>query len=145
MPATTKYQKTQIMTASPMELILMLYDECIASLERAERAFDEIEGPDRIQHVNNAVLHAEDIITELSISLDLEKGGAVAENLQRLYEFMTYHLSQANVKQQRQPITDVKKMLTDLREAWQKVAAQEPARAGEGVERTATGGISISG
>ena len=122
-----KYQETQVMTASPMQLVIMMYDECVQSLERAENAFNT-EGPDRIQHVNNHILHAEDVITELAVSLDMEKGGEIAKNLHRLYDFMIFHLSEANVKQKIEPIREVKKMMHELREAWSKVAEQEPQR-----------------
>jgi flagellar protein FliS len=122
-----KYQETQVMTASPMQLVLMMYDECLQTLERAENAF-AIEGPERIQNINNLILHAEDIITELAVSLDMEKGGEIAKNLHRLYDFMIFHLSQANVKHVVQPVREVRKMMLELREAWGKVADQEPQR-----------------
>ncbi len=122
-----KYHETQVMTASPMQLIVMMYDECIQTLDRAEAAFG-MEEPDRIQNINNNILHAEDIITELAVSLDMEKGGEIAKNLHRLYDFMIFHLSQANIKHELQPIREVRKMMGELREAWGKVADQEPQR-----------------
>lgn len=122
-----KYQETQVMTASPMQLVLMMYDECIQTLERAEAAF-AIEGPDRIPNINNHILHAEDIITELAVSLDMEKGGEIAKNLHRLYDFMIFYLSQANVKHLLTPVQEVRKMMLELREAWGKVSDQEPQR-----------------
>ena len=127
MSTAKRYQETHVMTASPMQLILMLYDECIQSLDRAEKAMN-IQEPNRIEQINNQLLHAEDIITELSVSLDMEKGGEIANNLHRLYDFMLYHLSQANLKKQLKPIVEVRKMMVDLREAWQKVAEQEPGQ-----------------
>lgn len=127
MSTAKRYQETHVMTASPMQLILMLYDECVQSLDRAEKALD-IQGPDRIEMINKHLLHAEDIITELSVSLDMEKGGAIANNLHKLYDFMLFHLSQANLKKELKPIIEVRKMMIDLREAWQKVADQEPGQ-----------------
>lgn len=124
MPSTNKYLETQVMTASPMQLILMLYDECIQSLEQAENAFGLPE-EERIETVNNHILHAEDIITELAVSLDMEQGGEIAQNLQRLYDFMLDHLSDANVKKEVRNVVEVKNMMVELRESWQKVSEQE--------------------
>lgn len=124
MAGINQYQAMSVNTASPMELVIMVYDECIRSLERAEAAFD-IEGPDRIEKIGNNLLHAQDAITELSLSLDMEQGGEIAENLSRLYDFMSHHLSQANVKKQVEPIHEVKELLLELREAWVQVAEQE--------------------
>ena len=78
MATAKKYRQTQVMTASPMELVMMLYDECIRALDNAEKAF-EIAEPDNIQEVNNNILHAQDIITELTVSLDMEKGGEIVK------------------------------------------------------------------
>jgi flagellar protein FliS len=127
MQTVRKYQEINVNTASPMELIIMLYDECIRSLEKAEKAF-EIEGPERIETINNNLLHAQDIITELAVSLDMEKGGVIAQNLQKLYDFMVNHLSHANINKIVKPVTDVKTMMNDLREAWKEVAAKEDPR-----------------
>lgn len=125
MPAANKYLETQIMTASPMQLIIMLYDECIQSLEKAEKAFSLPE-EDKIESINNNILHAEDIITELAVSLDMEKGGEIAHNLHRLYDFMLEHLSDANVNKKSDNVTEIRKMMQELRDSWGKVAEQEP-------------------
>ena len=123
--AAEHYRNTQVMTASPMTLVLMLYDECIRSLKQAEEAFGT-EGHERFQKINNHVLHAQDIVTELAVSLDMEKGGKVAGSLQRLYEFMASHLSRANAQKTAKPIRDVREMMEELREAWATVADEEP-------------------
>jgi flagellar protein FliS len=137
-----KYQEINVTTASPMELVLMLYDECIRSLEKAEAAFD-IAGPERIEAVNNTLLHAQDIITELAVSLDFEKGGEIAKNLQRLYDFMVNHLSYANVNKAPKAVSDVRKMMTELRDAWREIAKQESAR--EETPAAVTGSFRIAG
>jgi flagellar secretion chaperone FliS len=118
-----EYRENKVKTASPMQLILLLYDECLRSLSKAQKAFD-IDGPERFETIGNHLLHAQDIITELAVSLDMEQGGEVAKNLHNLYDFMVNHLSDANVKKQPQAIADVQKMMTELREAWQQVEAQ---------------------
>lgn len=124
---TNTYQQTDVMTASPMQLVLMLYEECIRSLEKAEKAFRQ-DDPTRIETIGKNLLHAQDVITELAISLDMENGGEIAENLHRLYDFALSHLSTANVQQKLQPVRDVIVIMTELKEAWIEVAKQEPVR-----------------
>ena len=137
------YKQTLIMTASPMELILMLYDEAIKSLSKAENAF-KLEGPERIEEINNNLIHAQDVITELAVSIDVEKGGEIAENLHRLYDFMLNHLTKANASKIIMPIIDVRKLLSDLRETWKQVAENEPRR-NSNIPISKTGTIAISG
>ena len=137
------YRQTQIMTASPMELIIMLYDEAIRSLATAEDAFKN-DQPDRIPEINNNLLKAQNIITELTVSLDMEKGGAIATNLQRLYDFMSRHLSIANVSKSARPIKEVREMMGELRDAWKEVAEKEP-KSDHQEEAVAQSNISIEG
>ena len=128
MAATTytsnSYQQTDILTASPMQLIIMLYDECLKSLDKAVAAF-QVDDPSRIATIGSNLLHAQNIVTELAISLDMENGGEIAHNLHRLYDFALNHLSQANVQQNVQPIHEVITMLSELRDAWTQVAQHE--------------------
>ncbi len=140
------YRETDVKTASPMQLIIMLYDECLRTLEKAERAFD-LDEPERIEAVNTHLLHAQDVITELAVSLDLEKGGEIAANLHNLYDFMVNHLSEANVQKDLKRVKDVHKMMSELRESWQEVEikGREEAAAMATVEPPRSGGIRISG
>ncbi len=118
------YKKNAVVTATGMELVLMVYDECIRSLDLAIEAF-KIEGPEAIEQIGNHLQHAQETITELDLSLDLERGEEIAVNLHRLYEFMVHHLSQANVKKELGLVNDVREIMDDLRGVWKQVAAQE--------------------
>lgn len=140
---TQHYKQNVIMTASPMELIMMLYDEAIKSLDRAHKAFT-ITGPEYIQEVSNNLIHAQDVITELAVSLDMEKGGEIAMHLHRLYDFMLEHLAIANSSKTPTPILEVSALLCELRESWKQVTAQEPHRELP-VSGTQTGNIFIAG
>ena len=136
------YQTNSVQTATPIELVVMVYDECINSLNRAEQAFS-IEGPERIEQIGNHLLHAQDAITELSLSLDMERGGEVATNLSRLYDFMTQHLIEANVKKNLKAIYDVREMLVELRDTWREVSLQVGGQHAPDASRS--GRINISG
>ncbi|QBG47394.1 flagellar export chaperone FliS [Verrucomicrobia bacterium S94] len=145
MAELNQYQKIAVNTATAMELVLMVYDECIRSLEKAEEAF-KLEGPERIEPIGKHLRHAQNAITELSVSLNMEQGGEIAENLSRLYDFMINHLSRANVKKELQPVRDVKDMMVDLREAWVQVAEQAPVLSPEPPSGSHGGGrISLAG
>lgn len=145
MAELNQYQKTAVNTATAIELVLIVYDECIRSLEKAEAAFT-LEGPERIEQIGNHLLHAQDSITELAISLDMERGGEIAENLSRLYDFMKNHLSEANLKKKVESVREVKEMMSDLRGAWGQVAEQAPMLAPDGpAGGRGSGRISLAG
>lgn len=113
-PNTRNYQNTDIATADRGKLILMIYDHC---LKWCNAAIDAIERND-IETRTKAIFKVQDGITELQCALDFQKGGEVAKNLQRLYDFYNRHLSDANLKNSIQNVEEVKTMMSSLREAW---------------------------
>ena len=119
-----KYVANQVLTASPAELILMLFNEGIRSLNKTEDAF-ALETPERIAVIHNHLMHAQDVVRELSYSLDMEKGGDLAKNLGQLYDFLLRHLIQANIDKKLQPVVEVREMLITLRDAWQHVVEKD--------------------
>ena len=119
-----QYVANQTLTASPAELILMLFDEGIRSLKKAEAAFDT-GAPERFEMISAQLLHTQDVIRELMLSLNMEKGGDVAANLKRIYDFMLRHLVQANVEKDKTAVADVRELLATLREAWLQVVEKE--------------------
>jgi flagellar protein FliS len=120
------YKQNQVLCASPAELILLLFDEGLRTLKKADAAF-ALETPERFETINRHLLHTQDVLMELSLSLDLEKGGEVAANLQRIYDFMIRHLSLANREKIIQPVIEVHHLLTTLRSAWQEVTEKQLA------------------
>ncbi|MDC7125421.1 MAG: flagellar export chaperone FliS [Spirochaetales bacterium] len=113
------YRETNIKTASQGKLIIMLYDGAVRNMETAVSGLSS-ENP-KFDKVNNAILKAQDIITELMVSLDFERGGEIANNLYNLYIFFNKELMQANVQKDKEMITPVIKMMKDLRSAWIQV------------------------
>ena len=77
------YKKKQVESASPLKLIIMLYDAALDQLNKASLALED-ESPNRIEKYHNALIAAQNIITELIASLDMEAGGEVAKNLFKL-------------------------------------------------------------
>ncbi|MBF0498595.1 MAG: flagellar export chaperone FliS [Candidatus Riflebacteria bacterium] len=108
------YKKTQIESASPEMLILMLYDGALRFMGQAEEAFAE----KNTERINNFLLRVQAIITELLASLDKEKGGEIAKNLERLYLFFLERLAESNIKKDPAPLKAIKPLIEDLRNTW---------------------------
>lgn len=114
------YQKIKIETATPEALILMLYDGALRFMAQAEAAFEE----NNIEKINNFLLRVQAIFTELQCSLDREKGGDIAANLERLYIFFNNQLVEANMKKDVNYLLAIKPMVQNLRDSWE-VAMQK--------------------
>lgn len=121
-----QYESQKILSASPMELILLLYDHGVRCLGQAQEAFDENGDIDRVNRFHEHLLEAQNFITELACSVDVERGGEMATQIERLYEFMLHHLMEANRQGRREPVDDVKQMLMELRDGWAQAMASVP-------------------
>ena len=108
------YRKTQIESASPELLILMLYDGALRFMGQAEEAFAQ----NNKEKINNNLVRVQAIISELLTSLDKERGGDIAKNLERLYVYFLGRLTDANVKKELAPVLEIKPMIEDLRNTW---------------------------
>jgi len=113
------YKEHDILTQPREKLIVLLYDGAIRFLKRAAEAMEAGDLETKARLVNKA----QAIIDELNVSLDLDAGGEVAQNLRGLYNFMTRHLAQATVRKDPQMIRDVVACLEDLNEGWRAVTS----------------------
>ena len=86
--ASNVYHRTAIETADPLQLIIFCYDEAIIDLKNAEVFHEKKQMDDAYRSIR----HAQDIITELLVGLDYERGGDIARNLNRLYNFILRQL-----------------------------------------------------
>ncbi len=123
---TQQYERQKVLSASPMELILMLYDGGVRSLTGAIEAFDIADGIEQRNGMHKHLLQAQSFITELACSLDVEQGGAMARQIERLYDFMLNHLVEANKSGRRQPVEEVRTMLSELRDGWAQAMESMP-------------------
>jgi flagellar protein FliS len=126
-PYLKQYQKTQIETASPEKILIMLYDGAIQFLNKAKVGI----GNSNIEETHNNIIGAQRIIAEFMNTLDIENGGDVAKNLYSLYEYLHYRLIQANIKKDVEIIEEVLVHLKDLKNTWEqaiRIAAQEKAK-----------------
>ena len=133
------YRETQIKTATPGKLILMMYDGAIKNLNQALQDMEDEH--QRYDSISNSLIKVQDIIAELMISLDFERGGEIAKNLFGLYVFMNQRLLDGNIKKDKAPLEEVKTLLLELRGAWAEAADKANVPAGSQQIR----GVNIAG
>lgn len=114
MNAYSKYQQNQVLSASPEQILLMLFDGAIRFTRQAILALEE----ENIAGFYHGVSKSMAIITEFSNSLDHTIGGEIAENLDALYNFMIRELTQANLHKDMEKLRVVEHLLVDLRGTW---------------------------
>lgn len=114
------YRTTQAQTSSPLELVVLLYDGALRFLADAERAIETNNLPARAVAISKALA----IVNELQSTLDLAKGGAVAEELDRLYDFIQDRLLRVTRDHDGTALADAQRVLSSLADAWRTVAAQ---------------------
>ncbi|MFN8132428.1 MAG: flagellar export chaperone FliS [Solirubrobacteraceae bacterium] len=121
-PATLAYRESSVLTASPEQLVVMLYDGARRFLLQAGQAMqdgDYAAGNRRLQR-------AEAIIDELLATLDLSTG-AVAEQLQAIYLFCRRQTMEARVERDPKRLEQVSELLGELRDAWHQIATSAAA------------------
>jgi flagellar protein FliS len=142
--AVSTYKETKIKTASQGQLVLMLYDEAIKSLDRALELLglntNGRKNPGNIEEISKSVVKAQEIVTELTVSLDFEQGGEIAQNLFSLYTWFNKELLEANIAQDVHRITGIRNQLNELRSAWVEIAAKSSDTKGKAVT-----GVNIAG
>lgn len=107
-----QYKENAILTASPEELVLMLYNGIIRFIEEAKGAIEKKD----YMAANNGIQRAQDIITELMLTLDMSYD--ISQNLYSLYDYMLRRLIDANVKKDVTILEEVKGFAIELRDTW---------------------------
>ncbi len=109
-----QYKKTSVETASREQILLMLYQAAIKNCKKAIEAIDEKNVAKKGEYIGKM----QDIVVELSNSLDFEVGGEVAKELNSLYDFIMFSSTQANIKIEKQPLEACLKVLNTLYDGW---------------------------
>jgi flagellar protein FliS len=133
--ANDAYLENRVLSADPIELVRMLYQAAESAVREARRRLEAGE----IAARSKAIARACDILAELAVSLDRDRGGEIAARLSRLYNYMTLRLVEANTLQQDALLAEVLGLLGTLAEAWDGVreGVQPAAPAASGWERPA--------
>ena len=135
--SVSAYKETSVRTASGGKMIIMLYDAAIRQIDTAVGHLES--GTKQLDLINTAVLKAQDIITELMVSLDFDQGGEIAPKLFGLYRFFNEQLMEGNINKDPEPLKNVRTMLNDLRGAWAQIVNTTR------VENRAQSGVNIAG
>ena len=114
------YKSQQIMTASPEELTLMLYNGALRFITESIQGIEQ--GDPEKSH--NANLRAQAIIREFMATLDMQY--EISENYNKLYDYIEYRLIQANMKKDKAQLEEAKGLVQELRDTW--VQAMKIAR-----------------
>ena len=120
------YKAQSIQTASPGKLVLMLFEGALRFMTGAKKAFGEEDFTKRNEDINNNLIRAQNIVTELQASLDMSVPGELPGTLYRLYDYVLHQLQQANLKKEAGPIEEAEKTINELRDAWAEMLTQNP-------------------
>jgi flagellar protein FliS len=120
------YRSNAVLTASPGQLVLMLFDGALNALAIARDAMGRPEADiKRFEVVNRQLLKAQAIVSELQGGLNFEAGGEVAKSLNNLYDYYNRRLFEANLRKQIAPVIEVEKLLGDLRSGWAEMLSKQ--------------------
>jgi flagellar secretion chaperone FliS len=112
-----EYQKNAVNGASPLQLVIMLYDGSLRFMEAGKHAIAERD----LEKQNSSLQRAQKIVMELMSCLDMDKGGEVATNLFALYSYVLNELVTANVEDSAEPIDRSIRVMSQLRESWSEL------------------------
>jgi flagellar protein FliS len=115
-----QYRKSAVSGASPLQLIVMLYDGALRFIEGGKKAMEA--GNRYVQ--NEQLTRAQRIIAELMSCLDMERGAEISQNLFALYSFCYNKLVEANIEDNPEPLGQVARVLGDLRSSWSQLESQ---------------------
>lgn len=117
------YRRLEAQSRSPIELVVMLYDGALRFTQAAREAHARGDRRARAQ----AIARTMAIVTELQNTLNLDDGGPVGRELDRLYSYVTVRLVDVGMKNDGSALDEVARLLTTVRDGWSSIAAPVPA------------------
>lgn len=113
--AYTQYNNNKVMTASPAELTLMLYEGAIKFCNVAEAAIDD----NNVEKAHVNIVKAQRIIDYLRQTLDMKY--AVAQDFENIYSYLSQRLIEANIRKDKEILEEVNGHLHSVRDTWKEV------------------------
>jgi flagellar protein FliS len=113
--AYAQYNTSKIMTASPADLTLMLYDGAVKFCSIAIMAVEQRDIP----KAHNHIVKVENIINYLRMTLDMKYG--VAKDFERIYNYLSQRLTEANLRKDKEILEEVREHLRGIRDTWKDV------------------------
>lgn len=143
--AHSTYQSVQVTTTDRGRLLLMMYEGAIKFLKQAKSGLES----DDIAKFCRFLSKAQAIIAELMNTLDFEKGGSIAKDLDRLYDFMLFYLTEANLYRDPKRISRVIGLIDTIYQAYKDIiegnkAAEKAEVAAEQGQETEPKRVQIS-
>lgn len=131
--ALQQYQQmgmqSQVADANPHRLVRLMLDGALARIAAARGAMEAREVPKKGELIGKAI----GLVEGLRVSLDADRGGELAENLEALYDYMTRRLLEANVRNDTAILDEVSSLLREIRDGWVAIGetlADEPMGGG---------------
>ncbi len=116
------YRESSVLTASPAQLVVMLYDGAGRFLRQAEAAL----GEGAVAHAHERLGRADAILDELLLTLNKD-AGQIAERLEAVYVFCKRLLVEARVERSAAKVVQARTLLAELRDAWSQIATSAAA------------------
>jgi flagellar protein FliS len=116
--AAQTYKHQQVNTASPAKMVFMLFEKTLSRLQEAKNAIERND----IQGRCNANCSAQELIAHLSNTLDMEQGGEIAANLERIYAHCLIRLMDVDRNNDPAAADEVARVLKPLRDSWAELA-----------------------
>ena len=123
------YQAIAVTTASPGNLVLMLFDGALRFLSTATFGFECEDISKRNEVIHNNLIKTQNILRELQCSLDMKAGGEFSTRMFALYDYMIEELRKANMSKDKAPIEIVTRLLGEIRDAWAQMLQQSQSEA----------------
>lgn len=109
-----QYKQNTVLLSSPEKLVLMVYDGLIRFIRAAKMSLEEKD----LEQAHNNISRAQDIVTELTGSLDLDID--ISNQLASLYDYMFHRLVEANIQKDMDILEEVESLAVELRDTWQE-------------------------
>ncbi|MET1248336.1 flagellar export chaperone FliS [Sporolactobacillus sp. STCC-11] len=113
--AYKSYQQNSVLTATPGELTLMLYNGCIKFIRQGKLSISE----EDIEGKNIYIQKAQAIIRELMVTLDQKQ--PVSKSMMQMYDYMNRRLIEANIKNDTAILDEVEGFVAEFRDTWKQV------------------------
>jgi flagellar protein FliS len=134
--AALAYRESALLGASPVGMIVLLYDRLAQDIHNAAAALHTNDVEARAEHVNHALL----VLQQLQGTLDFAQGGEAARQLDAFYSLVRAKLLEAQIRQSRDLLREQAQAVVQVRESWATIDAirlDEPSEAGAATETPA--------
>lgn len=129
--AYSQYQAVQVTTTDRGRLLLMMYEGALKFLRQAKNGIEKNDIPTFCKYLSKA----QAIVAELMNTLDFERGGQIAKDLDRLYDFMLFYLTEANMYKDPERIQTVIDLIDTVYSAYKEIIEGEKAMTYEKAEQ----------